>query len=665
MKTMSSDCEWPGIKRQRRKRKGRREHREKLQTARFVAWDGEGYSDDNDDHHYMLFGNSLGESVKAESLTWKQCFPLLLEEREGINVIFGGDYDIIMMTKGMPWPVRQRLLTSKPVRYDHYRMVWFRRKYFMLKDVNTGRSTILYDVLSFFQTSFVKACREYLGNDETLDHMHEMKLKRDKFTYDDGDVTPYWRDELDYLVRLCDRLRELLAEVNIHPRGWYGPGAVASALLKLHDMKRYYETPIPPEIVDLGEKAYYGGRFEQFKVGKINRIHEYDIRSAYPKAITELPDFSHCAWREESLTHNPVTFHPYGLYFVSWDVEFTPHQIGPLPWRDPTGRIFFPLKGSGWYWGIEVEECLGKSFPPHMYRAHTVMIPTGLDFASPFAWVQQMYDDRAAMKAAGNPAQKALKLGMNSLYGKLAQSTGARKDKRSGEWLKPKWHNVLWAGWVTAATRARIFDALRKQRATVVAIETDAVFTTKPIPDITLGEGLGEWEETTIDQILYIFSGVYYALNNGVWKLKSRGVESDRSHSADYWLKVFEQLPHKMMAVTLTIRRFGTDIRQPSRYGRWYDHVTTTVLPSTFSKRMHHPDNCVTCIIQQSNYAEAFHYMTVPQAMIESDYLESTPYGFPWREDVRFRWSSDFSSREVIEDIGDVQWEPYDTYMPT
>lgn len=635
---------------QNRPSKDGRSHHGKSGTAQFIAWDGEGYSSSDGEHHYMLFGNSLGRSIRGESLTWRDCFPLLLEDHGGINVIYGGHYDVVMMTKSMPFPVRDRLYSGRPVKYGGYRMVYYRSKFLLLKDIRSKKSTILYDVISFFQTSFVKACREYLGNDDTLDAMHEMKLKRDTFTYGDDNVDPYWQSELDYLVRLMTLLRELMAAVDIKPRGWYGPGAVASAVLNRENVKEYYgETP--EHIVDIAERAYYGGRFEQFKVGRIERVYEYDIRSAYPSAIVQLPSFVGVTWHRCETVNRIGRF---GLYRVSWDIPFTPVTLGPFPWRDERGNILFPLKGtSSWYWGVEVQQ-LAKRFPREYWTIEEGYEPEFPErVRAPFRFVGKMYADRARMKAEGNPAQMALKLGLNSLYGKLAQSTGAKKHKDSHTWTKPGFHNILWAGWITAYTRAKLLEGIGRNDSSIVAIETDAIFTTKPL-ELPISSALGDFEETVIERILYIHSGQYYALNDGVWKLKSRGVEADKSKSADYWLEIFKKLPETPQTITLKIRRFGTDIRQVKHFGRWYDFEVSTNIPNSFSKRMHVATVCPTCFISGGTYAERAHYLSVPQAHIESDWQQSTPYNFPWRDDVKYKWRE--TRGEHIEEPEGITW---------
>lgn len=610
-------------------------HRQKfpMKYLPFIAWDGEGWTDDSGDHHYMLFGNSLGDKVQASKLQWQQCFDLLLGRAgEGIHVIFGGTYDVIMMIKGMPEAKTKRLHKGKVTKYDGYRMQWFPHKMFYLSDGK--RSVVLYDVMTFFACTFVSACRQYLGDDETLQEMERMKLERSSFELGDPRIIPYWESELVYLVRLMERLRELLATVGITPRGWHGPGAVAGALLSAHKMHHYYDEQ-PVEIIDIGERAYYGGRFEQFKVGRVPGMHEYDIRSAYPSGIAELPSFRDCKWE-----HRDSDFHeidPFGLYCVSWDLpkvgraRLTP---GPLPWRREDGRIFYPHTGvSSWYWGIEVRNLM--AFKGEYWTIHEAYIPRFAHDVKPFYWVGEMYDTRAEMKRNGNPAQLALKLGLNSLYGKLAQSKGARLNE-DGTWKKPHWHHILWAGWITANTRHEMFKAIW-QTGHMVACETDAIFSRREGTKLNVGEGLGEWEHTEFDDTLYIQSGVYFVKSDGEWQFKSRGITQERMPSVEDWQEMFELLPEETIEAKHHGPRFGT-IPGTANYGRWYDHTSTITLPNLNSKRIHVPAYCPTCKEKGGSYNDAPHFLIVPEPALYNNVIPSTPYPLPWRTDIKFEW---------------------------
>ena len=86
----------------------------------------------------------------------------------------------------------------------------------------------------------------------------------------------------------------------------------------------------------------------------------------------------------------------------------------------------------GWYWNPEaqwvVDDPDAEFLEAWIYRS---------DSTKPFEWVGEMYDERLAMKAVGNPAEKALKMTMASLYGRVAQRAGWRRTKSA-----PQWHQI-------------------------------------------------------------------------------------------------------------------------------------------------------------------------------------------------------------------------------
>jgi len=97
----------------------------------------------------------------------------------------------------------------------------------------------------------------------------------------------------------------------------------------------------------------------------------------------------------------------------------------------------------------------------------------------------------------GNPAQVALKLCMNSMYGKLAQRIGWDPINRR----LPPWHQLEWAGWVTSYTRAKLFNMLRRiPFKHLIAVETDGIYTTMNPARLGIehSETLGGWEITSI-----------------------------------------------------------------------------------------------------------------------------------------------------------------------
>ena len=585
-------------------------------TKPFVGWDGEGYNV-NGKHYYGLFGNSLGQTVHGR-LDWRACLRLLMESpNNAIHVIYSGTYDVVMMFRNMPQVLQ--LLHGEMVHIEQYRIHFLRGKMLRVTDRETKQTRTLYDVFSFFGSSFVKACQEYLGNSPLLEEIAAMKEQRNEFTesmMQDASIETYMNQELAMLVQLCEQLREMLAKVNITPSQWHGPGAVASSVLRANKIGECKGT-YTPEFRRLAEAAYYGGRFEQFQRGRANgTVYQYDIRSAYPNAMRHLVDLSETEWVRydgspanelpmDALVH--VRYHP---------KERDYRSPGWLPHRSRNGSIYFPDWVDGWYWNVEVPDHLQPYITQYYYPERPRLV-------YPFRFVEAMYEQRAKLKAAKQPHQLALKLALNSLYGKVAQSRGARM--KDGEWQYPTYHESVWAGFITAYTRRMIAEALHTVPfESLISTETDSVLSLEPLPTLELGGSLGDWEMTTLEDMVYLQSGVALYKLNGEWKFKTRGFTMRKVGDI---LHVWESLLREEGVPTLTVEqtRFVTDPRQKN-FGQWVvGQHRLTLGGNPLEKRIHIP--CEVCDVK--SMADALHPLTVPPIPI----AESTPYAFLWRTD--------------------------------
>lgn len=113
------------------------------------------------------------------------------------------------------------------------------------------------------------------------------------------------------------------------------------------------------------------------------------------------------------------------------------------------------------------------------------------------------------------------------MNGKLAQQVGWER-REDGELHLPPFHQLEWAGFATAYCRAAVLRACLDNLEDVVAFETDAVFSSVPLP-VKLGTALGEFEETVFEDMTYVQSGMYFArkIEKGkmVLVVKTRGVD--------------------------------------------------------------------------------------------------------------------------------------------
>lgn len=298
--------------------------------------------------------------------------------------------------------------------------------------------------------------------------------------------------ELILLVRMMNILREDFKAAGITPSRWHGPGAIASEVLKKYTVK--VSRDIPERVLRAAQYAYAGGRFEHFQLGRYkDMVYEYDIRSAYPAAIAQLPDLSSGTW-EHVEQYEPDTF---GVWRIEYESAngVADNQPQPLFRRSKRGSVSYPPKVQGWYWSPEAD------LVPSYIREGFVFRPATTN--RPFAFVERLYEQRRIFKSQGISTQRAIKLILNSLYGKLAQTIGGKDGP-------PNWHQLEWAGYITSYTRAKIYRAVMLDPSAIIATETDAVFSTKPLP-LTLSDKLGDWEQTTFNSIVYLQSGFYYA----------------------------------------------------------------------------------------------------------------------------------------------------------
>lgn len=555
----------------------------------FCAIDGEGMTV-NGRHLYTLlaYKDSDGNRDSISNpygLSSAAIFELLLSQKDtdAIKIIYGASYDFNMWLTDLPLEALKRLYSTGMTIWNGYRLNWLRGKSFRISHYPKGKAVTIYDVVSFFQCPFIKACDDYLGPDwKGRDVIVKNKAKRGEFTPSDtGEIETYNDLELDVLIDLMNELRMRLNKVGLRPRRWDGPGAVAAALLSREDVKEK-RGEIPADVAEAARYAYAGGRFEPVLYGSVTaKAYQYDINSAYPSAIRHLPDLSRGSWHTDTRDE----YKHFALYHIEYHGKFSDIP-GPLFRRDPNGTVCYPLNVTGWYWSPEYEAA--KEYCAQGYGTMRVLERKYFqpwDDSRPFEFVERLYAKRRALKKAGDGAHVALKLGLNSLYGKTCQQVGWRRGP-DGELRLPPFHSLEWAGYITSHCRAQILKAILCDPEAIVAIETDAVFSTRPLP-LTTGSNLGEWEETTYDKLTYVQSGFYFGDGEG-GKAKTRGVDRGNLSESDVLAIMFSDEPY----VEVSLHRFvglGIALIQGmNRWQQWEDLSKTMTLRPT-GKRVHNP----------------------------------------------------------------------------
>lgn len=515
-----------------------------FQRRHIVAWDGEGANLEDGTHVYNLLANSNGKYIiNHGGLSTHECFQFLLQgsEPHAINVIFGGSYDVNMMLRDVPEDRLYDLWKNGTCYWTRYGIHYAHRKKFTIKEYRreTGsnkpiRSIVLWDVLGYFQTSFVKACRKWLGETfvgklEIFDQIQDMKLQRSSFTTDKiEDIIKYNHVECKMLVLLMKALFAAMDEAGIELIRFDGAGSIAAALLRKNNVLMH-KGQMPRVVSDWAQYAYSGGRIEPPQVGNSEdvSIYRYDINSAYPSAALALPSYAGCEW----------TFDPKwnGDDNAIIDVEWSYREEAPfypLWYRCPDGTILYPRSGRGRYYGPEIRLLMDYYEEGEDFTIHEACNPhLALPDVRPFSFLANEYETRRRFKENGSMAHEALKLGMNSVYGKLAQQAGFRGVRI------PTYHQLVWAGQITSITRAKLYRAAMQKPEAVIAFATDAVIS-RDAHDLPVGGALGEWTAETFQGITLVQAGVYWLRGEEEWSDKYRGFDAGsltREEIVDCW----------------------------------------------------------------------------------------------------------------------------------
>jgi hypothetical protein len=540
-----------------------------------LAIDGEGVTDGNGNHRYIMLAASNGTHVDAHMLTTRQCFDFLLSlPQRHLVVGFSINYDVAMWLRWVPRDSLEYLWKRGRMRWNEYSVQWAPGKYFNLKH-DDGRKVRIYDVFGFFQHSFVSALQEWkVGTTEEVSRIAEMKASRAQFSDESAEqMLAYCLEECRLLVEMMGKLRDALIEGGIPIEQWYGAGAIAAAIMKKEGVKKYLER-LPPEKYSIPiMSAYFGGRFELYRSGEHMGVYTYDIRSAYPHIMRSLPCLTHATYRESK----GFIESEWGLYEVEWNVSKSA-PWPPFPFRLRDRRIIYPYSGKGWYHASEVRAAV-RAFGSAITIRSSIIIdlhcPDGL--CQPFGFIPAYFKFRSLLKERGSQAQLTIKLGLNSLYGKTAQGVGFIGP--DNEARKPPFQSYLWAGMITAGTRAMLLDAIRQAPEDILWTATDGLVSRVPLW-LECGEELGKWESSYADVVFSVQSGVYLICRGGDMEIRSRGF--GKAESNFYGIRAAYYRDRVGGSFTYEARRFvglgGALSRRDfwKHFGKWVE-VTRTL----------------------------------------------------------------------------------------
>jgi hypothetical protein len=393
--------------------------------------------------------------------------------------------------------------------YEDYKLEYIPAKSLSIRKGH--HSTIFFDIAQYYHASLANAYQQNIG---TLDDDY-LKIKK-KRSFTKSYYKHYPNKLRNYCIKDCILTKELADHwtdlfyqaFGFYPMRWISSGYLAEKVLFNNSIALPRFDQIPYKIQDIAWSSYFGGRFEVLKRGFIGNAHVYDINSAYPYALSTIPDFfsDHKKHLWKKSKRKILDNSKLGFFKVEARIP-NEKYIPPFAFND--GRLIFPsgnfqtfctlaeLKAvdSKYYKILESWQFIDDS-PEYHYKA----------------FVETTYRQRLRLKQAQNPLQLPLKIILNSIYGK----TGQKVNRRIGNIFSP----VIFSS-ITGIARSMLYRFVieNKIENEVVFFATDSVCTTKKLEYDS--DKLGEFSFDNSANDVYVLQNGFYRFNE---KWKQRGL---------------------------------------------------------------------------------------------------------------------------------------------
>jgi hypothetical protein len=513
----------------------------------------------------VLLGVGSDQYENPDGIHWSEAFQFLYshyqENPRAVYVGFFLSYDFNQILKTLPRDRAEMLVTQKGMNARKRRASGANRKPFPVRcddwefDMLPGRRLQLRplvcecdsiarkkcdhkrpgwmyicDAGAFWQTSLLNVLNpsrwdEPICTEEEYATILEGKARRSDAVLDD-DMRRYNRLENALFSRAMGQLAHGFHDIDVNlSRGqWFGPGQAAAAWMREFGIPKRHDLDgvVPDWFMEAARNSYYGGWFEIFRHGIIpGESYEYDLNSAYPYFIAQLPCLLHGTYSRGDGPYPGDTDNSLVLVRVTT----TAHNgvVGSMPHRSKTGSILRPNVTSGWHWRDEVAAGIHSGIIAEVVE-HEYVKYSPCDCLPPARRVSNLYERRLAV-GKNSVLGIAAKLVYNSMYGKFAQAIG---ESPYGNWV--------YASRITSGCRTKILDAIGTHPGgldALLMVATDGVFFDRPHNGLSLSSRLGDWEETTRQNLTQFKPGMYWddnareAIRTGQpLKFKARGVNA-------------------------------------------------------------------------------------------------------------------------------------------
>lgn len=470
------------------------------------------YALDTETHNGDVFLIADSKGNFLDKITPESCLDWLFSKRYhgSWNFFYNLSYDAEVILKLLGSKLYEYRFSRKlKFHYHGYDIEYYPTKLLRIKKGH--HSVHYYDIAQFYDKKSLSIT--YQQNIGKLDEQYlEFKNKRKEFTprfynHNKKKIRNYCIQDCIYTKQLTEKWIKLFhAAFSFYPAKWPSSGYLAEKVLINNGIYFPKFDSISYPIQDMAFRSYFGGRFEMIKRGFIGKAYLYDINSAYPYAISQIPDLSNGKWIKQKSLHQDAKI---GFFRILADIPDEKY-ICPFPFKT-NNNILFPSGKFETYVTLDELRTYDNSNHYKILESYQ-FIPNSKKY--PYKeFIESMYQKRQKLKAANDPMQLPLKIILNSIYGK----TGQQVNRIIGNLFNP----VIFA-FITGFTRAKLYEFMRKNdlERDIVAFATDSICIIKKldIDSVKLGDFSYEGES---ENTFYLQNGFYRF--QGKWKQRGLG----------------------------------------------------------------------------------------------------------------------------------------------
>ena len=458
-----------------------------------------------------VLADSDGNYLELDDITPEKVIKFLFSKRyQGswnffYNVTF--DAEVILKIFGdLLYDYKKTRILS--FHYDGYTIEYIPQKKIAIRKGH--HSSVFFDIAQYYHESLDNAYLHNIGKlpdwyvDAKSNRTHYTRFYYKRFPYK---VRKYCIQDCIYTKELANHWIKVFFEAfDFYPQRFISSGYLAEKVLINNKIQIPLFREIPFEINEFAWRCYYGARFEILKRGFIGNAHLYDINSAYPYSLSNIPDITKGKWKKsKSLLNNAHL----GFFKIKCDIPDCKY-IPPFPFRT-NNKLIFPSGQFITY--CTLAELKAYNEPNHYKILESFQYLDNNPVYPYKEFIESIYNKRLQFKNENNPLQLPLKIILNSIYGKTAQRVG----NKIGNLFSP-----IIASSITGMTRAMLYDFVQKYgiENDVVSFATDSIITTKKLNiDSTK---LGDFSYDNSGNDVYVLQNGIYRFN-GKWKKRGIG----------------------------------------------------------------------------------------------------------------------------------------------